>query len=114
MVLETCFVIYDEKQGDKRMKKVALIFAVLLFSGCAAQTYHINKGAASSPTKDKMQHFFVSGLGQEVELNAADVCGGAENIIKVQSRLEFIDGFLGFVTFGIYTPRHAKVYCKSS
>lgn len=97
-----------------RLKKAILVLAVLAFSGCATQTYHINKGVSSVPTKDKMQHFFVSGLGQEQEMDAAAVCGGAGNIIKVESKHEFIDGLLGAVTWGIYTPRHAKVYCKKA
>lgn len=95
------------------MKKTLLVIALLGISGCAIQTYHINGGGGgSSPTVDKMQNFFVSGIGQEKELNAASICGGADKIIKVESKLEFIDGLLGAISFGIYTPRHAKVYCK--
>ena len=85
---------------------------MLGLSACATQTYHINGGRASEPTKDQMQSFFISGLGQEQEMDAAAICGGADKIVKVASKHELIDGVIGAISFGIYTPRHAKVYCK--
>lgn len=94
------------------MKKILMVAALLAMSGCATQTYHINGGSASEPTADKMQNFFISGLGQQKEINAATVCGGADKVVKVESKLEFVDGLLGVLTGGLYTPRHAKVYCK--
>ena len=94
------------------MKKIIMIAAILLMSGCATQTYHINDGAASTPNVDEMQHFFVSGIGQTQELDADKICGGADKVVKVESKLEPLDIVLGLVTGGIYTPRHAKVYCK--
>jgi len=94
------------------MKKTLTIMALLAISGCATQTYHINPGNSSTPTADKMQNFFISGLGQEQEMDAASICGGADKVIKVASKHEFVDGLLGVLTFGLYTPRHAKVYCK--
>jgi len=98
------------------MKKIMMITGVIALvatmSGCATQTYHINGGSATTPTADKMQNFFVSGLGQTKEMDAAKICGGADKIIKVESKHEFVDGVLGVLTWGIYTPRHAKVYCK--
>ena len=59
-----------------------------------------------------MQNFFVHGIGQTQEMNAAEVCGGAENVAKVESHMSFLNGFLGLISWGIYTPRQAKVYCK--
>ncbi len=37
--------------------------------------------------------------------------GGADKVAMVQSHVTFLDGFLGAITFGIYTPRSARVYC---
>jgi len=51
-------------------------------------------------------------LGQEKELDAATIFGGSDKVVKVESKLEFIDGVLGFLTAGLYTPGHAKVYCR--
>jgi len=95
------------------MKKFNLILTLLLLNGCATQTYHVNSiGNANVEKEERMQNFFVAGVGQENELDAAKICHGTENIIKVESKLSFLDGFLGVLTSGIYTPRTAKVYCK--
>lgn len=94
------------------MKKTAILLALVAMTGCATQTYHINGSSSSEPTADKMQNFFISGLGQQQEINAASVCGGADKVIKVESKQEPVDILLGMLTAGIYTPRHAKVYCK--
>ena len=89
-----------------------LLFAALA-SGCATQTFTINGTAGDYPTEQQTQHFFVSGIGQQKVADAAEICGGAENIVKVESHLSFLNGFLGFITYGIYTPRQARVYCKA-
>lgn len=94
------------------MKNILIIAIAMVLSGCAAQTFEINGSTGEVPTDQQSQHFFISGLGQEKITDAADVCGGVENIVKVESQHTFINGLLGFVTFGIYTPRDAKVYCK--
>lgn len=95
------------------MKKFALIAAAaVLASGCATQTYTLSSQSQATPAYDKAQTFFVSGLAQEKEVNAAEVCGGANNVAKVQTELTFINGVLGSLSQGIYTPRQARVFCK--
>lgn len=96
------------------LKVVSVIVGSAFLFGCAAQTFNINEGSAAAPTEQKSQHFFISGLGQQQAIDAAKVCGGADKIIKVEAQHTFVNGVLGFVTFGIYTPRDAKVYCKVS
>jgi uncharacterized lipoprotein YajG len=85
-----------------------------LLNGCAAQTFTLNEGNTATPTYQTAQHFFISGLGQEQTIDAAAVCGGVENVIKVEAQHTFINGLIGTVTFGIYTPRDAKVYCNTN
>lgn len=95
------------------MKKMILpAIAVLFMSGCATQSFSINGTTDDEPTYDNMQHFFVSGLAQEKDVNAAEICRGAENVVKVETHHSFVNGVLGFITYGIYTPRDARVYCK--
>ena len=91
---------------------LSLVFAILLMSGCAAQTFNINGSTGEVPTDQKSQTFFISGLGQEKVTDAAKICGGADKVVKVEAQHTFINGLLGFVSFGIYTPRDAKVYCS--
>ncbi|WP_317134022.1 Bor family protein [Methylococcus mesophilus] len=86
--------------------------AALLFSGCATQTFNLTGGGSAMPTQDVRQPFFLSGIGQTRTLDAAGVCGDAGKVAKVETITTGMDGLLGAVTFGIYTPRHARVYCK--
>lgn len=90
-----------------------IIVCAGLLSSCASQTFTINGENGEIPTSQKSQTFFINGLGQEKITNAAAICDGAENVIKVEAQETFMNGLLGAITFGIYTPRDAKVYCKA-
>ncbi len=96
----------------KKLMTTALIGSVLLASGCATQTGLVQPTQKVTPTYSESQTFFISGIGQEQTVNAAEVCGGAANVAKVQTIQSPKDIALGLVTFGIYTPRTAKVFCK--
>ena len=42
-------------------------------------------------------------------VDAAKICGGAENVVKTETQQTFVNGLLGFITLGIYTP--LERYC---
>ena len=86
----------------------------LLITGCAQQTFTISKqtGGKSSTKETITHHFFVSGIGQKKTVDAAKICGGAENVVKTETQQTFVNGLLGFITLGIYTPLEARVYCS--
>ena len=90
------------------MKKMLLATALaLLITGCAQQTFTVqNKPAAVAP-ETITHHFFVSGIGQKKTVDAAKICGGAENVVKTETQQTFVNGLLGFITLGIYTPLEA-------
>ena len=93
------------------MKKMLLATALaLLITGCAQQTFTVqNKPAAVAELKETItHHFFVSGIGQKKTVDAAKICGGAENVIN-RNPATFVNGLLGFITLGIYTPLEARV-----
>ena len=93
------------------MKKMLLATAGLLITGCAQQTFTVqNKPAAVAP-ETITHHFFVSGIGQKT-VDAAKICGGAENVVKTETQQTFVNGLLGFIALGIYTPLEA--YCVLS
>jgi len=98
--------------GSVKLKSTLLFVSLLALSGCATQTFNVQGGGPEEPTQETVHHFFISGLGQSKELDAAAVCGGAERVARVQTELRFLDGLLGAVTSGIYTPRTARVYCQ--
>ena len=96
------------------MKKMLFSAALaMLITGCAQQTFTVgNKPTAVTPKETITHHFFVSGIGQEKTVDAAKICGGAENVVKTETQQTFVNGLLGFITLGIYTPLEARVYCS--
>ncbi len=84
---------------------------MMFLTSCATQSFTINPGAGKEAVNTG-QAFFLSGIGQTQHINAADVCGGAQNVVRVEAQQTFLNWFLGGLTFGIYTPRQARVYCK--
>ncbi|NRA71507.1 MAG: lipoprotein bor [Gammaproteobacteria bacterium] len=94
------------------MKNMFILVSFSLFmSGCAQQSLVISD--SKSEIKEKYtQHFFLNGLAQEKEINAAEVCGGVENVVRVEVQETFLNGLANVATLGIYTPREARVYCK--
>jgi uncharacterized lipoprotein NlpE involved in copper resistance len=96
-----------------KLTATALIAAFVLV-GCANQRFNVAGELAVAPTAktEDSQAFFVSGIGQKQTIDASKVCGGAAKIEGVAVEQTFMDGLLGLVTFGIYTPRTARVYCK--
>ena len=93
------------------MKKMLLATALaLLITGCAQQTFTVqNKPAAVAPKETITHHFFVSGIGQKKTVDAAKICGGAENVVKTETQQTFVNGLLGFITLGIYTPQRVCI-----
>ena len=64
------------------MKKNATVTAVILLAyRMLQQTFTVqNKPAAVAPKETITHHFFVSGIGQKKTVDAAKICGGAENV----------------------------------
>lgn len=94
------------------MKKILTSLTVVAFLGaCSTQTALIN-GQSVASTNQESQTFFISGLGQTQTMNAAEVCGGADRVVKVERTTSFINVLLGLLTNNIYAPQDAKVYCS--
>ena len=93
------------------MKKMLIATALaLLITGCAQQTFTVQNKPAAVPKETITHHFFVSGIGQKKTVDAAKICGGAENVVqKTETQQTFVNGLLGFITLGIYTPLEARV-----
>ena len=85
---------------------------VLTFMSCSTRTFNLNSGGSDVAAVDKMQSFFVYGIGQEQTLNASTICGGSDKIIKVQTETTFLNGLLAALSYNIYAPRQVRVYCK--
>ncbi|MEM7564778.1 MAG: Bor family protein [Pseudomonadota bacterium] len=95
------------------IRTMALTGLIVFSTGCATQTFNLQDGASAEPKQETQQHFFVEGIGQDRTANASEVCGGADKVAKVEVEQEAIDVALSVLTFGIYTPRTARVFCVS-
>ena len=89
-----------------------VLVAALTLAGCARQTFLADSARIGAPDSETKSQFFLSGIGQEDVVDATDECGGAENVLAVESEMDPVDAVLGFVTLGIYTPRTMRVYCS--
>ena len=79
------------------MKKMLLATALaLLITGCAQQTFTVqNKPAAVAPRKPS-PIISSAGIGQKKTVDAAKICGGAENVVKTETQQTFVNGLLSF------------------
>ena len=97
------------------MKKMLLAtaLALLITVTCSIDVY-CSKQAGSSSTKGNHHPSFLrfSNWGRRKLSDAAKICGGAENVVKTETQQTFVNGLLGFITLGIYTPLEARVYCS--
>lgn len=94
------------------MKNILLALSFVALTGCATQTFSIKEGGAAQPTQEIMHHFFISGIGQSKKVDATAVCGGSDKVARVETHISFLNGLLGSLTVGIYTPHTARVYCN--
>ena len=97
------------------MKNATFTALALLITGCAQQTFTVqNKPAAVAPKGNHHPSFLRFWNWAEENIDAAKICGGAENVVKTETQQTFVNGLLGFITLGIYTPLEARVSCHNN
>ena len=94
------------------MKKMLLITAGPAYYRMCSTDVYCSKQTGSSSTRNHHPSFLRFGIGQKKTVDAAKICGGAENVVKTETQQTFVNGLLGFITLGIYTPLEARVYCS--
>jgi len=92
----------------------AIVLAALL-SGCLKTSVSFSSTSTGvTPEFEESQSFFLYGIvPDEITLSSSDVCRSGE-ISRLETRTTGLDGFLNIITFGIYTPKTLRVWCKSS
>ena len=84
----------------------------LLITGCAQQTFTVqNKPAAVAP-KETITHHFFTELGRRKLSMQPKFVAAQKMLLKQKTQQTFVNGLLGFITLGIYTPLEARVYCS--
>ena len=85
------------------MKNATATALAAIYRMCSTDVYCSKQTAAVAPKETiNLHHFFVSGIGQKKTVDAAKICGGAENVVKTETQQTFVNGLLGFITLGIY------------
>ena len=84
----------------------------LLITGCAQQTFTVqNKPAAVAPKETITHHFSFLELAEET-VDAAKICGGAENVVKTETPANIRKWIARFYYFRHLPPLEARVYCS--
>lgn len=93
----------------KNSKKFfAIIAATSLLSSCYSYTSVVGKGAKGNTQVTKWNHYVIAGLAPVGVSDSKQMAGGAQDY-TVFTRQSFVNGLIGGITFGIYTPTTTTV-----
>ena len=92
----------------KFLPVVVLLVSITMFSSCYTYTFSVGEGAKSNEKVTKMNPYFVFGLAPGNVSDPNEMAGGAKDY-EVTIQHTFVDGLLGAITFGIFTPTHTTV-----
>ena len=92
------------------MKKMLLATALPVYYRMCFTDVYCSKQTGSSSTKGNHHPSFLRFWNwAEETVDAAKICGGAENVVKTETQQTFVNGLLGFITSGIYSAGSACV-----
>ena len=89
------------------MKKMLLATAGPAYCRMCSTDVYCSKQTGSSTKGNHHPSFLRFWNWAEEAVDAAKICGGAENVVKTETQQTFVNGLLGFITLGIYTPLEA-------
>ena len=84
----------------------------LLITGCARQQTFTVQNKPAAVARNHHPSFLRFWNWAKKTVDAAKICGGAENVVETETQQTFVNGLLGFITLGIYTPLETRVYCS--
>jgi hypothetical protein len=91
----------------------AALIAAFILAGCAKVTIRPEGGekTTAKPDYEKSKPYFFWGLVKEYTIDVQEICEN-KGVDQIQSQHTFVDGLLGGITLGIYSPKTARVWCK--
>lgn len=88
-----------------------VVLVAFMVSGCYRA--QVNTGLqASTNVVTNWEHYFIHGLVQPSTFDATAMCNG-RNAASVETQHTFVQGLVGALTLGIYTPITVTVVCSS-
>ncbi|MBN2694138.1 Bor family protein [bacterium] len=96
----------------KRGWLVLMLIFMMFVSAC--KTVTITEGdleeITTDPTYESSESFFIFGIIGESHVYVNQQC--PKGVFQVQTRMSFVDGLLGLITVGIYSPKTVRLWCK--
>ena len=94
-------------------RRACCVGLLIAATGCYSVTIRPEGGfkMATQPSFEQRQDFYLWGLVGESHIDTAKICPKA-GPSQMQSQTTVVDGLLGLITLGIYSPETAKVWCK--
>ena len=91
------------------MKKCySLLHGPAYYRMCSTDVFIQNKPAAVAPKETDHPSFLRFWNWAKKTVDAAKICGGAENVVKTETQQTFV--LLGL--YFVYAPLEARVYCS--
>jgi len=81
---------------------------LFLLTSCYAYTSVVGEGAKGDQKITKWNHYVIEGLVPVGVSDSKAMAGGAKDY-TVFTRMSFVNGLIGGITFGIYTPTTTTV-----
>lgn len=94
-----------------RTQRLLLAATLLLTLGCYHQVVQTGLSPGSKVVDKPMVATWIYGLVPAQELDMRSECPGGVAVVTTEQ--SFMNGLLGVVTLGIYTPVHVTVTCAS-
>ncbi|MGC2165014.1 MAG: Bor family protein [Gallionella sp.] len=96
-----------------KIKRSVPILLILLLVGCSTVTIQPQQSGklVTQPTYEESKNFFFWGLAGEFRFDVTKICSG-KKVTQMQTQQTFVNGLLGLVTLGIYSPHTVKVWCS--
>jgi len=94
-----------------RVRRAAAVVAAFALTGCYHAVIQTGRPESSDVISIKWANSFVYGLVPPPVLETASRC--TNGVAKVETQHSFLNGLVGIITFGIYTPIQLDVTCAA-
>jgi hypothetical protein len=95
-----------------RTKALAAVAALaVVASGCYHATVDTGRAPSGVVVENQWAHSFIGGLVPPSTVNVAQDC--PQGVSRVETQLSFLNGLIGGLTWGIYTPMTIRVTCAA-
>ena len=94
-----------------RARTLLVALAAFSLSGCYHATIETGLATSADSVHVPWAHSFIYGLVPPATVSAAAKC--KNGVAKVETQMSFLNGLVGAITWGIYTPMTITVTCAN-